>query len=219
MDFVSRFFRLTLDNVYRFTCSLVFVIAVVAVSQQLRPTDQFIRLLDWAEIPSTWLQPAAEWIGLRQDAVAFVSALLLIVAVGFTTANDWQNRSGSTALISAGLLMEVGKTGWLLAGAVVIIVISVVVTGATAYVSHRMRGGQPDWVGAAWDKVGRAASSLIISAVYVLSPLGWLISQDSPITRGSRSNPLYIESVASPGPSGARLAHGARPPKPRTGGG
>ncbi len=201
---VPRFFKLTLDNVYRFVCSVAFFVAVFGAAEDLLPSQQLSALLEWLGAPNVWVTPAARWISERDGFVAVAASLLLIVAVAFASANTADNRSGSTALLAVALLCEAGRRVDVQVGAMAVIVAAVVVTGATALIVRRTGGGEPEWLRTVWAAIRRTAAALLVGAVHVLSPLGWLISQEPRNERGSRDRPLYVEQVRATGPTGAR---------------
>lgn len=204
-DFIQRFFKLTLDNVYRFTCSVLFVVAVVGEVQGQSPIEQLEALLSWLAIPSAWLVPVADWITERAGLVGFVGALVLLVAILFA-AVDKDSRSGSTALLSAALLFEVGKAEQVEAAFAIAFISLVVVTGGAHLVTRRMGFASPGWTESAWERAANVFISLMLSAAYMLSPLGWLISQEPYAVRGSRWNPIFVEQTKPARPSGAAPA-------------
>ncbi|MDR4534091.1 hypothetical protein [Glutamicibacter sp. PS] len=203
VEFVERFFRLTLDNVYRFACSLMFAVALVAITNQTLPLTQLAGLLDWLAVPSSWLVPVSDWLAERQVVVDWVAFLTLIVAVTFSLANDWRSRSGSTALLATAILFQ-GEFGWrTFAAAIICLVALMLVTGLAHALTSRLGIATPGWTRSAWSKVGNAVMTLAFAVLYLLSPLGWLISQEPHNSRGTRWNPLYIEQVERSVPSGA----------------
>lgn len=203
LDFVERFFKLTLDNVYRFACSLLFAVAFLCNREAAGPIARFTELLDWLAIPSAWLTPVAAWLADRQEAVGLIAALVLAVALIFSASPGWRSRSGSTALLSIVVLMETGWGGWLLGGLLAALALLALVTGIVSYISRRMNGYAPGWVKEAWEGVANASVTLFLAVCYLLSPLGWLISQESYVSRGSRMNPIYVEQIEDSGPTGA----------------
>lgn len=194
-DFIQRFFRLTLDNVYRFTCSVLFVVAVVGHLQGGRPIKRLETLLDWLAVPSAWLGPVADWISERQGFVVLVASLLLVVAL-LVAAVDRNSRSGSTALLSMVFLFEAGQAELVQTAVVVALVSLVVLTVSARFVSERIGFTAPEWTHSAWERAANVFLSLTLSAVYLLSPLGWLISQEPYAVRGSRRNPIFVEQTA-----------------------
>ena len=203
-DFVERFFKLTLDNVYRFTCSLLFTVALVAAyTREVSPIKELAGLLDWLAIPSAWLVPVSEWLAHRQLVVGFVATLALMVTIAFAAANDWHTRSGSTALLSIVILMEVGQGARAFTAAVIIFAVLAVVTGIVAILASRAGRNAPAWTLTAWEKVANVMKALVLAAGYLFSPLGWLISQEPYNVRGTRWNPLFIEQVKRPRRTGA----------------
>ncbi|WP_341956142.1 hypothetical protein [Microbacterium sp. LWH13-1.2] len=203
LDFIERFFKLTLDNVYRFTCSLLFVLACIGYLQGVPPTAQLASVLDWLGAPSAWLAAVGEWIAARQNVVAIVATLLLLVAVLFAAANDARSRSGSTALLACALLVEVELGWWIFTGALIVMASLALLTGGGLFLTRRLGWVEPDWPRRVWEPVGRVVVSVALASVYVLSPLGWLISQEPYNLRGTRLNPLFIAQVPKTGPSGA----------------
>lgn len=203
LDFVERFFKLTLDNVYRFVCSLLFGVALLAHAGEIEPVAQLAGLLDWLAIPSAWLAPISDWLNQRQIVIGAIATLTLLVAIAFAAANAWHSRSGSTALLSIVVLTQVGHGAWVTTAPVIVIVCLVVVTGIANFLAIRLGWETPEWTRTAWRRTANVMMTLALAAVYLLSPLGWLISQEPYNVRGSRWNPLYIEEVKRSGPAGA----------------
>lgn len=222
LDFVERFFKLTLDNVYRFTCSVLFIVALVAwrraqstspieqlaqsssgSSGVLSPVEQLAELLNWLAIPSAWLAPVDDWLTERQAVAGVVAILVLMVAVAFAAANNWHSRSGSTALLSIVILIQSGQLARVLIAAAIILACLILITGLAIFLASRLGWSFPGWLGTAWEKTGHVAVTLALAAAYLVSPLGWLISQEPYNLRGTRWNPLYIEQVERHGPMGA----------------
>ncbi|MFT3797989.1 hypothetical protein [Microbacterium sp.] len=202
-DFLQRFFKLTLDNVYRFTCSLLFVVAVSAHLRHVSPVTQLGSLLDWLAIPSAWLTTVGAWVDDRQSVVGFFAALVLCIALAFAAANDWHSRSGSTALLCTATLTQVGMADELIAVTLSLVAGLAVVTVTVAFVARRWGWGMPEWTASAWGTLWNVLLTLGLAALSLLSPLGWLISQERHDVRGTRSNPLVVEQVGRAGPSGA----------------
>ena len=203
LEFVERFFKLTLDNVYRFVCSLLFAVTAVAYSQQRSPIEQLANLLNWLAIPSGWLIPIAEWVNDRQIAVGGMAVLALAIAIGFATTTDWRSRSGSTVLLSIVTLVEVGQGPKILPVAVVVFAGIALLTGTTAVIARRLRRDTPEWVGTTWKKVANTLTTLVLAALYLFSPFGWLTSQEPYDARGTIWNPLYFEQVERRQPQGS----------------
>lgn len=203
LDFIERFFKLTLDNVYRFTCSLLFLVAGIGYLQGLPPTVQLASLLDWLGVPYAWLTAVGEWIAARQNVLAIVATLLLLVAVLFAAANDARSRSGSTSLLACVLLVEVELGWWIFSGALIVVTSLALISGGGLFLTRRLGWAEPDWPRRAWEPVWRVVVSVALASAYVLSPLGWLISQEPYNLRGTRLNPLFIAQVPKTGPSGA----------------
>ncbi|MFJ3472531.1 hypothetical protein ACIPJ1_06310 [Microbacterium maritypicum] len=203
LDFVERFFKLTLDNVYRFTCSLLFGVALFAYAADVAPATQLAGLLDWLAIPSAWLNAVGSWLDQRQVVVGVVATLTLLVAIAFAATNDWHSRSGSTALLSTVILMQVGQGAWTLTAAIIVIACLITITGLAAYLAVRLGWETPEWTRTVWEKTANVMMTLVLAASYLFSPLGWLISQEPYNVRGTRWNPLYIEQVERTGPTGA----------------
>ncbi|MBF4636263.1 hypothetical protein ITJ38_17770 [Agreia pratensis] len=195
IDFIERFFKLTLDNMYRFTCSLLFIISLVAHGREMSPVEQVVGVLDWLAIPSSWLIPVGEWVNLRQDVIAGVAFITLIVAIAFAAANDWHNRSGSTALLSIVILIQVDQEALVINSALVLVAILTLASGLTAVLCRRVGWGPPAWIESAWRKVAHIFMTLVLAALYLFSPFGWMVSQEPYNTRGSRRNPLFIEQA------------------------
>lgn len=205
IDFVERFFKLTLDNVYRFSCSFIFVAAIAGSLMHAAPTAVIAKALSWLGVPSGWLGIVGEWIAARDIAIGWVSALVLTVALAFAATNGPNSRAGATALLSTALLYEVGRGPWLLTLAVWLLVGWVVFSASVQLITRRLQWGSPQWIIAVWEKIGLVSASVMIAFIYVASPLGWLISQEALDRRGSASRPLYVTRIAPHGPSGARI--------------
>lgn len=202
LDVVERFFKLTLDNVYRFGCSALAAITILGYHDATSPIEGLTRLLNWLAIPSTWLTPVDEWVTERQMVVGIVAAMTLVVAI-FATTNNWSSRSGATALLSIVCLIQVGQGARVFTITITVVVIFALVTGLSSLVARRLRREIPAWMQDAWEKVLNVAITLFLAACYVFSPLGWLVSQGSQNMRGTRGNPIYIDSVDQREPSGA----------------
>ncbi|MGO2521875.1 MAG: hypothetical protein ACTH8F_17285 [Microbacterium sp.] len=222
LDFVERFFKLTLDNVYRFACSLLFVVALLAWGRTeykskieqlaessagssgiLSPVEQLAELLNWLAIPSAWLVPVGDWLTDRDTVIGAVATMILMVAVAFAAANDWRSRSGSTALFSIVILIQVGQFARILTNVVIILAVFVLITWLVTFLASRMGWSKPGWTRMAWEKIANVGITLVLAAAYLLSPLGWLISQESHNLRGTSWNPLYIKQIEQRGPTGA----------------
>lgn len=188
---------------YRFTCSLLFAIALLAYPRQASPVEQLGDLLDWLAIPSAWLSPVGEWVAQRQVVVGAVAVLLLLVAVAFAAANDWHSRSGSTSLLSIVILIQVDHGTWVFTASVIVLAGLALLTGCAGFFARRFGWDTSEWTRPAWEKVGKVLLTLVLAAFYLVSPLGWLISQEPYNVRGTRWNPLYIEQIERRGPSGA----------------
>lgn len=207
LDFVERFFKLTLDNVYRFTCSVLFMVALVAYTRSTTPLAQLGGVLDYLAIPSGWLTSVDEWVAQRQSVVGMVATLVLMVALAFAAASDWQSRSGSTALLSIATLTQVGEGTSTFTFLIAVVAGLAVLTGLARVLARRLGWGSPDWTSTAWERVANVLITLVLAALYVLSPLGWLISQEPYNSRGSRANPLYVERIERTSPTGAVRLH------------
>lgn len=202
VDFVERFFKLTLDNVYRFVCSVLAAVTVFGFHDKTAPVDGLAQLLDWLAVPSAWLRPVDEWLSERQEAVAIVATLTLIVAV-LAAIKNWNSRSGSTALLSVVILIQVGQGTRLLTTSLFALVALAIATGVLLLFVRRLGLDTPEWLEDSGKKVLNVGITLFLAAVYIFSPLGWLISQESPNSRGTLLNPVYIEQVRKRSPSGA----------------
>ncbi|QNE35540.1 hypothetical protein [Leifsonia shinshuensis] len=207
LDFVERFFKLTLDNVYRFACSVLFIVALAAYAGNSTPLAQLGGVLDYLAIPSGWLASVGEWVAERVTVVGVVATLVLMVALAFAAASDWQSRSGSTALLSIVMLAEVGQGASMFNALIVGLAGLTLVTWLATLVARRSGWDRPEWTGSAWERVANIAMTLILAALYFLSPLGWLISQEPYNSRGSRANPLYVERIERTSPTGAVRLH------------
>ncbi|MCP1428532.1 hypothetical protein J3D45_001030 [Microbacterium foliorum] len=204
LDFVERFFKLTLDNVYRFACGLLFAMACIGYTQEDPPTAQLASVLNWLGVPTAWLTAVAEWIAQRQGPMAIVATLVLLVAVAFAAANDLRSRSGSTSLLACALLYQTGFGWWVAVGPLAALVFLALVTGGGRFVTSRLGFSSPDWPQHVWETVGHVVLAVALAALSVFSPLGWLISQEPFNARGTRGNPLVVEQLPSAsGPSGA----------------
>lgn len=224
IDFVERFFKLTLDNVYRFVCSLLFAVALlawvrtadaqrssqIAIGQgaqsafvSVSPVDQLKGLLNWLAIPSTWLSAVGGWLSQRETVVACIAFLVLLVALVFAAAGGRGSRSGSTALLSIVVLAQVGQGATLLSMVAVFLVGLLVATGASYFLSRKKHERAPTWTSMAWATGGQILTETLLAAAYLFSPLGWLISQDRHNVRGTLGSPIYIEQADRRGPTGA----------------
>lgn len=204
IDFVERFFKLTLDNVYRFVCSLMFLVAVVGTKDGVLPLGQLRRVLDWLAIPAGWLTPVQSWIELRGEFVATVGVMTLLVALSFAAANGWKSRSGSTTLLSFVALFQTGRSLQLLIWIVVVLALVAASTAITVVVAGRFGWGAPEWPRMVWECIGRVVGCTCFSALYFLSPLGWMASQEASRDRGTLWHPVYVKQIASSGPTGAK---------------
>ncbi len=204
VDFIERFFKLTLDNVYRFTCSLLAVVALFTINSAPNPIAGLTWLLDWSGIPSSWLVPVGDWIADRQEVVAAVAALVLLVAL-VAAARAPLSRAGSTALLSIVVLAQVGFGCWVLVAAVAVAIGLGLVSWLTVRAARRLYWSEPKWTGSVWGWITRVVGAVILAVIYLISPLGWLISQDFYHPRGSQQNPLHIEQGVprTPTPTGA----------------
>lgn len=180
---VQRFFRLTLDNVYRFLCSVLFLATVVGWFVGNAPLVQAGVLLDWLAIPSAWLEPVAMWISQRGEVVGLIALLMLTVAVVFILVSGIQSRAGSTALVSTALLTETGQLLGVLISAGVLAVLPGLAALIVNSLARRLGFSQPEWVSSVGIKYREELIALVYAAAYVLSPLGWLISQDRSTSR------------------------------------
>ena len=196
-DVIERFFKLTLDNVYRFLCSVLFLSAVVGWFKGNTPSIQFGLLLDWLAIPSVWLAQASWWLTQREEVVGLTASLLLTVAVWFILVNGLQSRAGSTALLSTTILAETGQLLGVVTSAGALAVLPGLGALIVRSVHRRVGSPQPEWTSSVGTKYVEEMSALMCAAAYVLSPLGWLISQESyQRRRGTgRFSPLYIAKV------------------------
>lgn len=146
-------------------------------------------------MPSAWLTPVGDWVINRQYAVGTVASLVLFVAI-VAAARTRFSRAGSTALLAVVVLTQVEL------GHLVLIAAVVVPTGLwlarllTIRTARRMSWTEPGWTAPVAEWGVNVSEALILAATYLFSPLGWLISQESHLPRGSRQNPLHIEQVA-----------------------
>lgn len=202
LEFVTQFFKLTLDNIYRFACALMFAVGLTGVNQQRSPLRQLSELLDWLAVPSDWLVPIGDWIALRQELVGAVAGLVLILAVISASANSWHTRAGSTVLAASAVLMEAGLGSQLLALVGSLSVMGVIVAIA-AHVAERLHWDL-GWYVTMRGKAANVLVAVLLACLSVASPIAWLLTEDPFNSRGSQLNPLYIEQVAPVGPSGAR---------------
>jgi len=202
LELVTQFFKLTLDNVYRFACALMFAVGLIGVHQQRSPLRQLSELLDWLAIPSGWLTPLGDWIALRQELVGAAAGLTLVLAVVSSAADSWHSRAGSTALGASVFLMEAGLGGPLLA-AVGILSAAGVVIAIAAHVVGRLQWDL-GWYLTVRGKAANVLIAVFLACLSVFSPVGWLLNDDPFNSRGTRLNPLYVEHVDPIGPSGAR---------------
>lgn len=204
VDFVERFFKLTLDNVYRFACSLLAAVAVLSINSKPSPIAGLVWLLDWLGVPSAWLVPVSDWIAARQDAVGVVASLVLFVAI-VAAARTRFRRAGSTVLLSVVILAQVGLGHWVLIAAVAGPAGLWLASFLTVRTARQMHWTEPAWTASVSEWGVNVFEALILAVTYLFSPLGWLISQDFRAPRGSRQNPLHFEQVVprDPMPTGA----------------
>lgn len=218
LSFLQGFFRLTLDNVYRFACSALFWLAVASQSEGNSPLDQLGSALEWLTIPSTWLGVVQSWIMARAFAVGAFAALAGAVAAVFA-ASTFFSRAGSTVLISVAVLIQVGRGQAMAAFVCWALVVLIVVTFGADRTAKWFQHASPEWPKTAWLKTATLATSCGFAALYFLSPLGWMVSQDDKLARGSQVNPLVVTHADSSSPAGAlppdRLRSVAPPPPQR----
>ena len=194
IDFVERFFKLTLDNVYRFICSLLFMAAIVGLWFEVKPLAQLAGLLKWLAIPSDWLTVVGIWLQQRVGVVTLISLLVFAVALIFTTFQDSGSRAGSTALLSIVMLME-GGWGHLIAIITAVLFGALIVVSAVDFFLRRRTLGSWWLIDPVRERLVMVFVALVNSASYLLSPLGWLITQDPYFKQGSRFNPLYVRKL------------------------
>ena len=197
LNFVERFFKLTLDNVYRFMCSILFLLAVLGCYLGTTPITQATMLLNWLEVPSAWLGRVAAWLGERQEVVEVVASGMLCVAVFFAFANDSRSRSGSTALLSFVLLAEIGRTMKVVSLLGILVFVIVAITIVVAVFARRAHKPFPGWMKNSLERPLKVVLGLVLAAFYVFSPLGWLIAQEPLGERGTRMKPLYVARLDS----------------------
>ncbi|RII41297.1 hypothetical protein DWB68_13215 [Galactobacter valiniphilus] len=210
VEFVERFFKLTLDNVYRFVCSALLLAAGFGAGNGLKPLQQLGRALDWLAIPSEWTTPVGEWIAQRGFFVACVGVGGLMVAALFVTTGPL-SRAGASVLLSVVIIGESGYAQWLWV-VLGIVAAGLVILAGWAIRDVLMRHGELSWeVQNVGRYVGAAARGLLLSVFYVLSPLGWALSQEYTDQRGSARNPLHVKAVEEHMPSGVRFTPGTPP--------
>ncbi|MDQ1137440.1 lysylphosphatidylglycerol synthetase-like protein (DUF2156 family) [Microbacterium sp. SORGH_AS 1204] len=196
-DVIERFFKLTLDNVYRFVCAVLFIAALWGASQDIRPLRQVARLLVWLGAPSAWLASVETWFAARAGALVVVSVLLLIIAVVFAMRDRWGSRAGATVLLALTALVQAGAVFNVLATATTALVALMIVSLIAAVVTWRAGLSFPEWLSHTWERVGNLGVSIVYAGTAFLSPLGWLLNEDSSPTRGSRWNPVHVKRVDS----------------------
>lgn len=180
-------------------------VAVAGCSHGISPFGQLRQLLDWLAIPSRWLAPVEVWMAQREEFVAAVAAMTLLIAILFAAANGWRSRSGSTAILSVVIVFQAGRGFQLVLGIIVVLALVAVATILAIVLVHRFGWVAPQWTHAAREHVGRVVGCISVSALYFLSPLGWMVSQDVVDARGTLWNPLYVNWTEPSGPSGHRI--------------
>lgn len=196
-DLIERFFKLTLDNVYRFVCAVLFIAALSGASQDIGPLRQVARLLVWLGAPSAWVASVETWFAARAGALAVVSVLLLVIAVVFAMRDRWGSRAGATVLLALTALMQAGAISDVLAPAIAALAALMIVSLIAAVVMWRGGSSFPEWLSHTWERVGNLGLSMVYAGAALLSPLGWLLNEDPSSTRGSQWNPVHVKRVDS----------------------
>ncbi len=154
--------------------------------------------MDWLAIPSAWLELVAIWVSERCEVVGLIAWLVLMVAISFILATNLQSRAGSTVLLVITLLVEVGQLSKATSSLGVTALLSAAAALVVSFFAYRARSDRPEWTTLVAEKYGEVLLSLSLAAAYVLSPFGWLISQDPyQQKRGSYASPLYVATVGS----------------------
>ncbi|WP_295839121.1 hypothetical protein [uncultured Microbacterium sp.] len=192
LDTVQSFFRLTLDNVYRFFCAFFLLIAVVAVSEGVTPLQQAAQLLTWLAIPAEWVGIAEAWLGERNAALVIVSSVGLFVALGACLTESWLSRAGATVLLAFGFLIQAGAAVQVL-GAVGTLV-TVALVGVVAISALRRKFGLPatNWLSPVASRLRNLGPSLLLAFLGVLGPFVWLVTEDQPRAGETRSRPVHV---------------------------
>lgn len=195
LDTVQNFFRLTLDNVYRFVCALFFFLAISSVSEGATPLQQTVRLLSWLAVPADWVGVVEAWLGERSDALISVSALALFIALCACLAESWLSRAGATVLLAIGFLIQAGVlvqllwvVGTLTAGLAVGI-------AAVSAVRHQLGLSATSWLSPVFSRLQNLAPSLLLALLGAFGPLVWLVGEDRPRTGETRSTPVHVSKV------------------------
>lgn len=159
--------------------------ACIGYSREVSPTAQLASVLNWLGVPTAWLTAVADWIAQRQEVMAIVATLVC-----------------SSRFCSPRPMMRVAARArrrfWCAH-------YSFRSSLAGFFLTRRLGFAEPDWPKRAWEPVGRVVLTVVLACVYVLSPLGWLISQEPYNVRGTRLNPLFIKQIPKTGPSGATI--------------
>ncbi|MDQ1122800.1 hypothetical protein [Microbacterium trichothecenolyticum] len=195
LDTVQNFFRLTLDNVYRFVCALFFLLAISAGSEGVTPLQQTARLLSWLAIPADWLGVVEAWLGERSDALINVSTLGLFIAFCACLTESWLSRAGATVLLAIGFLIQAGAAvqflwtvGTLAAGLAVGIV-------AVSAVRRRLGFSATSWLSPVFSRLQNLAPSLFLALLGAFGPLMWLVGEDRARAGETRSTPVHVSQV------------------------
>ncbi len=117
-------------------------------------------------------------------ATALFSCLAMSPA--FAAFDRGRSRAGSTALLASTFLIQSNGTGWLIPLAVAVPALLVVLTVATNLSDRWLNGIDAGWLDPTRDTVWNVLRALMTSALYVASPLGWLISEDPYPSRAHR---------------------------------
>lgn len=203
MDFIRKFFRLTLDNVYRFACALLFSVTVLGLFSHRSPIGQLGAVVDWLGLPSQWVSTIGAWIEIRREGIGLGAWFLLLIAVGFMANRHQFNRAGSTGLLAAVLLVQTGiieSVLWLFFFGLLCLTL---LSGAVLLLSRRLDSALPEWPSLIWGWVGRVFRSFVEAIAYLFAPVVWLISEDFSANRGSFIDPIVVEVKDKRVPSGS----------------
>lgn len=194
-DVIDRFFKLTLDNVYRFVCAALFAIALTSLAQGVSPLRMLERTLAWLAAPSEWISPVEQWVAARADTVFPLAFCLLCLAALFATREDTWTRAGATVLLAATCLLQCWATVPAAGVTLVIAMSAYSVVGGIVALFFSDSIVVPGFWGHAALRVMHLALSTVSAAIAVVGPLGWLLNADAVSKRGSRYEPVHIMIV------------------------
>lgn len=179
LDVTERFFKLTLDNVYRFIASSIFVISLIGLRRQVSPTDQLATILEWLAIPTAWLTTVDQWLVPRQGILSIFVLCVLVIAIPFSIGHSWTSRYGATVILSSSIIIELDRIGLLGLLLLIFIVRSV---WSTTYFNNLYRKtyqhSKGDWSNQLGTEIWWLAKSIVYAVSCIFTPIAWLIGQD-----------------------------------------